>query len=285
MLVFKQVAELKKYLFSQQQTGSSIGFVPTMGALHNGHISLVNRSKNETDITVCSIFVNPTQFNESADLEKYPRTLENDLDLLIGAQTDVVFAPSVTQVYPKGLKTEINIKLGQLAKVMEGSSRPGHFEGMMQVVNRLLDIVEPDKLFMGQKDFQQAAIVKEMIKQTKRPTELVVCPIIREDNGLAMSSRNQRLSKEERETAKILSESLQFVKTQISAKTIEQVKKEAVKMIEEAGLRPVYFEISDGETLKPLERWEESNYIVACLAAFLGNIRLIDNQIIKSPKV
>ena len=285
MLVIKQVAELKRFLTSKQQTGSSIGFVPTMGALHNGHISLINRSIKESDLTVCSIFVNPTQFNEASDLEKYPRTLESDLELLLEAGTDLVFAPSVLEVYPKGLETAVNIDLGQLATVMEGEFRPGHFEGMMEVVNRLLDIVEPDKLFMGQKDFQQAAIVNEMLKQTKRPTKLVVCPIIRESHGLAMSSRNERLSPEDRDTAKILSQSLKHVKANMGKKTIEQLKKEAVKLIKEAGLKPIYFEISDGDSLKPLESWEESDYIVACLAAFIGNIRLIDNEIIKFPKV
>jgi len=285
MLVFKQVAQLKKYLSSRQQRGSTIGFVPTMGALHSGHISLIKRSKIEANITVCSIFVNPTQFNDTSDLEKYPRTLENDLELLLNAQTDIVFAPSVLEIYPKGLKTAVEIELGQLATVMEGAFRPGHFEGMMEVVNRLLDIVEPNKLFMGQKDFQQAAIVQEMLNQTNRPTELVVCPIIRENNGLAMSSRNQRLSAEEKEQAKILYESLKFAKAQMLTKSIEQVKKEAVLMIEAEGLNSIYFEISDAISLKPLDNWEESKNIVACLAAFMGNIRLIDNAVIKSSKV
>lgn len=285
MLVFKQVEELKKYLSSKQQAGKTIGFVPTMGALHNGHISLINRSKQEVDITVCSIFVNPTQFDDATDLEKYPRTLENDLELLLNAQTEVIFAPTVLEVYPKGLETAVNINLGELATVMEGAFRPGHFEGMMEVVNRLLDIVEPDKLFMGQKDFQQAAIVKEMIKQTKRPTKLVVCPIIRESHGLAMSSRNERLGAEDRETSQILYKSLKHVKNNMATKSIEQLKKEAVKMIEDAGLKPVYFEVSDGNSLSALTEWEDSDYIVACLAAFMGNIRLIDNEIIKFPKV
>lgn len=285
MLVFKQVDKLQQFLSSKQQSGSTIGFVPTMGALHDGHISLINASNKATDITVCSIFVNPTQFDDPADLEKYPRTMENDVEKLLNAQTAVVFAPSVLEVYPKGLSTEVDVKLGVLASVMEGAFRPGHFEGMMQVVNRLLDIVNPDKLFMGQKDFQQAAIVKEMIKQTKRPTQLVVCPIIRESNGLAMSSRNTRMSEEERERAKVLSQSLEYVKANVDKKSIKQLKLEAVEMIEKAGLKAVYFEISDGVSLKSLENWEESDDIVACLAAFMGNIRLIDNEIIKSSKV
>lgn len=280
MLIFKTVSTLKTYLSKEQQTGSSIGFVPTMGALHNGHLSLIKNSLEHSDITVCSIFVNPTQFDDPKDLEKYPRTLEKDIELLHDCGNNVVFAPSVVEVYPEGLKTAVNVELGKLASVMEGAFRPGHFEGMMEVVNRLLDIVEPDHLFMGQKDFQQAAIVKEMIKQTKRNTLLHICPIIREESGLARSSRNERLSEDQRQRAKALHESLQHIKKHKEKKSISQLKKEANAIIQEAGMKPVYFEIVDGDSLQSIASFDESDYPVACLAAFMGEIRLIDNIIL-----
>lgn len=280
MYLFKTVADLKNFISHEKQTGKQIGFVPTMGALHNGHLSLIKESLAKTALTICSIFVNPTQFDDDKDLEKYPRTLENDMEILHDCGNHVVFAPSVHEIYPEGLDTQIKVKLGKLASVMEGAFRPGHFEGMMQVVNRLLDIVEADHLFMGQKDFQQAAIVKEMIKQTARPTTLHVCPIIREDNGLARSSRNERLSAKQRNQAKALYESLLFVKANKAKANIDALKNQALEIIQNAGLKPLYFEIVDGDSLQSISSFEDTDYPVACLAAFMGEIRLIDNMIL-----
>ena len=280
MYLFKTVADLKKFISVEKQTGKQIGFVPTMGALHNGHLSLIKESLANTDLSVCSIFVNPTQFDDATDLEKYPRTLEKDLEMLHDCGNHVVFAPSANEVYPKGLNTQVEVNLGKLASVMEGEFRPGHFEGMMQVVNRLLDIVMPEHLFMGQKDFQQAAIVKEMIKQTSRSTKLHICPIIREENGLARSSRNERLTDKQRDQAKALRESLLYVKANKSKAKIESLKTQALEIIQNAGMEPVYFEIVDGDSLQSISSFEESNYPVACLAAFMGEIRLIDNVIL-----
>ena len=192
MYIETTVHGLQERLSTYRKEGKTIGFTPTMGALHMGHISLVEISKQKCDITICCIFVNPTQFNEKTDLDKYPKTYDSDVEKLSNANVDILFFPSVSEVYPEGLKTEVELDFSALENVMEGEFRPGHFKGMAQVVKRLIDIVIPHKLFMGQKDFQQAAIVQYMLKELKMPIELCVCPIIREEHGLAMSSRNTR---------------------------------------------------------------------------------------------
>ena len=284
MLLFKKVAELQQYLQKVSSEGKTIGFVPTMGALHKGHLSLVNRAKSEASCTVVSIFVNPTQFNDKKDLKKYPRTLGNDIEMLSSVQTNVLFAPSAEEVYPEGLDTSLDLDFGQLATVMEGAFRPGHFDGMAQVVHRLLDIVQPDKLFMGQKDFQQLTIVRSMLKQLNHKTELVVCPIIREADGLAMSSRNRRLTPIYRKKAVLLSQILSKVKSNIHSRTPENMAKMAMKTLTEAGFKPEYFDIVDGVTLQPIKRFSDSDFIVALTAAWAGEIRLIDNMILKEQK-
>ena len=187
MFIFKKIEDLQDYLLGKRDAGQSIGFVPTMGALHEGHISLIKASKKVNEVTVCSIFVNPTQFDNADDLKKYTRNLAKDAKMLGNEETEVLFAPSVEEIYPKNLDTEVKLNFDQLTTVLEGKFREGHFEGMVQVVNRLLEIVQPNSLFMGQKDFQQAAIVKSMLLQQESTIKLVVCPIIREENGLAMS--------------------------------------------------------------------------------------------------
>ena len=207
MLLFKEVEPLKKYLKKKQASGLSIGYAPTMGALHQGHASLIQKAKAENDICVCSIFVNPTQFNDPKDLQKYPRTEGTDIALLVGLGNDILFYPSVEAVYPKGLQIP-TFDFGQVDKVMEGKFRPGHFDGVVEVVYRLLDIVEPDKLYMGQKDFQQFTLIQHMLNQLNAKTKLVVCPIIREIDGLALSSRNVRLTPENRTKAPIISKIL-----------------------------------------------------------------------------
>ena len=280
MYIFKKVEDLQNYLHQLRDSGKRIGFVPTMGALHAGHISLIEEANQGSDITVCSIFVNPTQFDNADDLAKYGRNLPKDAKMLGDAHTNVLFAPNVDEVYPPNLETEVDLDFGQLTKVMEGRFRTGHFEGMVQVVSRLLNIVEPDSLYMGQKDFQQAAIVKNMLQQQKRKTQLVVCPIIREPHGLAMSSRNERLSVEDRQVAKVLHEALLEAKQNLANKNMETLKKVAQEKIETAGLKLDYFEIADANTLLSIESTDQSTEIVACVAAYLKDVRLIDNMIL-----
>ncbi len=281
MFLIKTVKGLQEFLTPLREKGNTIGFVPTMGALHEGHLSLIRQAKEKCDYTVCSIFVNPTQFNDSADLEKYPRTIEEDTALLTSEKTDVLFLPSAKEVYPPGLDTLLTLDFGNLDKVMEGAFRPGHFEGMAQVVKRLLDIVEPDQLFMGQKDFQQLTIVRSMLQQLKMPIELVMCPIVREKDGLAMSSRNRRLPAEDRERAIILNKVLKKVAKKIDRKSPAKLIKKAMKKLDIPGFKPEYFSIVDGITLQPIKDFEDSDFVVACTAVWVGEIRLIDNRILK----
>lgn len=279
MFIFKTVDELQLHIRQLKSKGETIGFVPTMGALHNGHGSLITKAKTETSIAVCCIFVNPTQFNQAADLEKYPRTLEHDIDLLNTLKTDILFLPSVDAVYPKDVDTTVNLDFGTLDKLMEGEHRPGHFDGVAQVVKRLLDIVQPDKLFMGQKDYQQFSICRYMIEQLHIPTQIVVCPIIREESGLAMSSRNLRLTDEQRAIATNIHKVLQVVKTNFNRTNIAELKKNAIDSLSKiAEFQLDYFEIADGETLVPAT--ETSATVVACTAVFVGEVRLIDNIIL-----
>jgi pantoate--beta-alanine ligase len=284
MKIFKKVADLRQWLTSQT---SPIGFAPTMGALHEGHLELIRMSKREGCLAVASIFVNPTQFNDPKDLEKYPRTAEKDTALLLTAHCDALFMPPVDEVYPPGQDLTIDLDFRDLDKVMEGEFRPGHFKGMATVVNRLLDIVRPDKLYMGQKDFQQLSIVRDMIRQLALPVELIMCPTVREPDGLAMSSRNVRLSPEMRTAAPVIYDTLQWAKTALKQDIpVAEIKKEAFQRLFGAGLRPEYFEIVDGVSLEALAPrgallFSEDNGkhgpIVVCTAVFAGEVRLIDN--------
>ena len=282
MYLFKRVSDLQRYISSQRDQQKNIGFVPTMGALHEGHLTLIERSKSENDITVCSIFVNPTQFNDKKDLDKYPRTTANDISLLTQKGTEVLFLPPALEVYPKGLDTKLDLKMGQLDRVMEGEFRPGHFEGMAQVVKRLLDIVNPHHLYMGQKDYQQLTIVRSMIRQLNLPVKLVMCPIKREEDGLAMSSRNVRLKPDIRKRATILSETLKKAKEKIGKISPVEIQKEAMAALAITDFKPEYFRIVDGITLLPVEDANKSDEIVACTAVWAGEVRLIDNMILKS---
>lgn len=283
MYLFKKVADLQRHLDRQRQIGKTIGFVPTMGALHIGHASLIRRSAADTDCTVCSIFVNPTQFNEANDLAKYPRTPEKDIALLIEAGCNLLFMPSVEEVYPNGEKSDLNLDFGKLDKRMEGEHRPGHFAGVAQVVNRLLKIVRPDQLFMGQKDYQQFAIVQEMIAQLKLPVKLVMCATVREADGLAMSSRNMRLTPEQRVLAPMIYQTLSDAKANIYSQFPADIQTAAMRALKVPGVEPAYFEIVDGKTLQPVLIVEDHEYVVACTAARLGDVRLIDNMVLKTP--
>lgn len=279
--VIDTVSGLKNLIEHHKKSGHSIGFVPTMGALHRGHISLVKKARRENDLAVVSVFVNPTQFNDKNDLEKYPRTLEKDLVLLNPTKVDVVFAPSASEIYPDGEAVGADIDLGGLDTYMEGAFRPGHFKGMAQVVKRLLDIVTPDKLYMGQKDFQQFTIVAHMIKTLHIKTELVVCRIIREPNGLAMSSRNERLTNETRLAAGVIYKTLQTLKKYRNIKSVKDLESYGLQKLTTPIFEPEYLNIVNGYTLQPITSMDETPYAVACVAVWADGVRLIDNIILK----
>lgn len=281
--VAKTVGELSE-LLSAAYDKKKIGYVPTMGALHDGHASLIKASAAKCDITVCSIFVNPTQFNDASDLDKYPRTLAADVKILKAANCDIVFTPGVKDIYPSGTKSKLKLRLGKLEKVLEGEFRPGHFEGVAQVVKRLLDIVKPTMLFMGQKDFQQFTIIQSMIDQLKIPTELVVCPIKREKSGLAMSSRNARLEKDIKSRADILYHTLLEAKELLQlGYTTKQIESYALKAFKIPDFKPEYFRVVNGHDLLPIKNTSKVDYIVACTAVWAGEVRLIDNMILRTP--
>lgn len=282
MILFKKVSDLQKHLNSLKNKGLQIGFAPTMGALHKGHTSLIARSKADNHITVASIFVNPTQFNDKKDLEKYPRTPEKDIEMLEEAGCDILFMPDIEDIYPDGFTPSVKFNFGKLDKVLEGAFRPGHFDGMAQVVYRLLSIVEPDRLYMGQKDFQQQAIVASLIVQTLIKTELVVCDIVRENDGLAMSSRNVRLSPEDRAVAPMIYKALQSAADMLGEYAPAEIQKIAVgKLRDESRFKLEYFEIVDGRTLLPIRLFEDTDYAVALTAVWVGDVRLIDNIVLK----
>lgn len=268
--------ELVNLIDNLKKEGKKIGFVPTMGALHEGHLSLVKESKKSSDITVVSIFVNPTQFNDAEDLKRYPRTLDKDVELLKTVDCDIIFAPSVKEIYPEPDTRKFDF--GYLESVMEGAKRPGHFNGVGQVVSRLFDIVRPDKAFFGMKDFQQVAIIKNMVKQLKYNIEIIPCPIIREENGLARSSRNALLSDEHRKNAPHIYATLKKARTFVPEMGVKEVKEWIFNKINNNPyLETEYVEIVDDTTLKVTEDWSEPGSKVACVAVYAGKIRLIDN--------
>lgn len=276
MKVLNTKNELINLLDTYKSEGKKIGFVPTMGALHEGHLSLVKESKNHSDITVVSIFVNPTQFNDPEDLKRYPRTLNEDIELLKTVNCDIVFAPSVEEIYPEPDMRKFDF--GYLESVMEGAKRPGHFNGVGQVVSRLFDIVKPHKAFFGMKDFQQVAIIKTMIKQLQYDIEIIPCPIIREENGLAKSSRNTLLDENHKKSAPHIYATLKAAKDLIHQMKVSELKKWITDEInQDPYLETEYVEIVDDTTLKIIEDWSEQGKKVACVAVYAGKIRLIDN--------
>jgi len=277
MDLIRTVRQLQDAVASLRRKGKTIGFVPTMGALHKGHLSLIKQCIDDNDICVVSIFVNPTQFNNPEDLEKCPRDLKRDTEYLIGMGVDIVFAPSVEEIYPEPDTRQFDF--GQLDKVMEGEHRPGHFNGVAQVVSRLFDIVEPDKAYFGEKDFQQLAIIRVMVKQLGLPVQIVPMPIVRETSGLAMSSRNERLSLRQKEQAVNISKTLFWSKDEMYMRlSVRETIRQVIETINSFdGLKVEYFEIVDGSTLQPVEEWDESDYVMGCIAVFCGEVRLIDN--------
>jgi pantoate--beta-alanine ligase len=281
MIICHSVEELNKTLSKARKTKQTIGFTPTMGALHDGHFGLIRRSIAENELSVCSIFVNPTQFNNIEDLEKYPRDLQKDAAGLRQVGCHILFAPSVKDIYPPDIDTSVNIDLQGLDRLMEGEHRPGHFAGVVQVVKRLLDIVEPSKLYMGQKDFQQFSIIRFMIRHFRLTTELVVCPTQREPSGLAMSSRNVRLTPTHKRDADIIYTVLSAAKNWLNYLSIKEIEEKAIRFMSIKGFKPEYFTIINGETLQGIDHVKEASEIVACTAVWAGNVRLIDNMTLR----
>ncbi len=276
MKLVHTIKELQSELDALRNIGKTIGLVPTMGALHAGHASLVKRAVAENDVVVVSDFVNPTQFNDRNDLIKYPRTLDADCELLEKVGASFVFAPSVEEIYPE--PDTRRFSYAPLDTVMEGRFRPGHFNGVCQIVSKLFMIVEPDRAYFGEKDFQQLAIIREMVKQMEFKLQIVGCPIVREEDGMALSSRNARLSPEEREYALNISQTLFESRMFAASHTVAETQKFVENAIAASkGLRLEYFEIVDGNSLQKIANWEDTEYAVGCITVFCGEVRLIDN--------
>lgn len=292
MFLYKQSGQINAYLMHVKSEGKTLAFVPTMGALHDGHLSLIRLGKDKADLVICSIFVNPTQFNQKEDFLNYPNTLPEDLEKLEASGCDMVFVPSIAEVYPKGAEAyRLNLDMGAWTDSLEGAFRPGHFEGMMQVVAQLLEIVPADVLIMGQKDYQQWSIVREMLAQLDLSTQVMRASIVRENDGLAMSSRNRRIDASMRPEANILFKALSHAKNRYDnlseenafgvALSPNDIAAECRKLIDKSSLNLEYFEIVDGLTLQPVDNFDAHSTVVALMAGWLGDVRLIDNMILK----
>lgn len=281
MKIFKKILDIQSYLQIQKDQGLSVGFVPTMGALHKGHLSLLETCKANCDIGVVSIFVNPTQFNDKKDLEKYPRTIGKDITQLIDGGCDVLFYPEVEEMYPPGEITRI-YDLKNLENLFEGAYRPGHFQGVCQVVDKLFSIVQPQSVFFGQKDYQQCMVIKRLIDITPsfRSIKMTIVPTMREPDGLAMSSRNVRLSEEEKQLAPTIYQTLLFLKEALEAGPMKAIKEAAALKLNERRFITDYVGIADAYSLDPVDEWDGQQPLVALIAAFLGPVRLIDNLVI-----
>jgi pantoate--beta-alanine ligase len=284
MIIFKNSDRLSQYLIAQKNDGKSVGFVPTMGALHPGHLALVKTAQKENDLVACSIFINPTQFNNPDDFTHYPVTVEKDLELLIEAGADVVFMPSVEEIYPPGYVKK-QYDLGDIETVLEGHYRPGHFQGVCQVVDRLLALLQPNQLYLGQKDFQQCMVIKRLVQLTglEEKINIRIIPTFREPDGLAMSSRNLRLNPEQRQKAPSLYRELNDIKEHLHTASFGRLKSTAKEHLEKNGFLVDYIEIANQQDLSPATT--NSTPLVALVAASLGNIRLIDNLLLNEPSV
>lgn len=282
MLIVQSVKELKAAVAAARAAGNSVGLVPTMGALHAGHQSLVTRCRQENGTVVVSVFVNPTQFNNKEDLRTYPRDAEADARLLEAAGCDIAFMPTVEEIYPEP-DTRV-FDLGPVAQVMEGAMRPGHFNGVAQIVSKLFDMVTPDRAYFGEKDFQQIAVIRQMVRTCGYKLEIVPCPIVREADGLALSSRNVRLSPQLRKIApniaRILRESCNFAQSHTVTQT-EQWVTDSINAYHD--MQVEYFSIVDGDSLMPVAHWTDSNHVVGCVTVYCGDVRLIDNIAYKKP--
>ncbi len=271
--------DLSDFLLTQKAAGKVLGLVPTMGALHAGHVSLINIARENSDVVICSIFVNPTQFNDPADLERYPRPVNDDIAKLEEAGCDVLFLPPVEEMYKQD--EQWHLELGEVENILEGKFRPGHYQGVTQIVSKLFDIIKPDIAFFGQKDFQQFKIISRMTVLLKFPVKLVMCPIVREESGLALSSRNIHLSDKEHQQALALSKALQITKNNFTEKPLEALKADAIEFLNSSeGVELEYFEICNADDLQPVHS-KNVQHIVALVAAYVGKTRLIDNLILK----
>jgi len=282
MIIIKKANDLHHHLEQCRERNEDIGFVPTMGALHDGHLSLLKTSLKENKLSVCSIFVNPAQFNDPTDFKKYPSTIDDDILKLETNGCDILFVPSVAEIYPDGFEVKKKYELGYLDNILEGEFRPGHFQGVCMAVERLLLIVQPDKLYLGQKDYQQCMIITRLaqLMGLEERVEIRICPILREKDGLAMSSRNMRLSKEERAKAPALYETLVFLQQNIRNGSLQDLKKQATDDLQKKGFKPDYVEIANAETLKPINEWDARTNILGLVAAYIDGVRLIDNMML-----
>lgn len=286
MVILRTINDVTQYVATQRGRGASVGLVPTMGALHEGHISLVERAVSDNDTVVVSVFVNPTQFNNPDDLASYPRKEEDDVRLLAQAGASAVFAPSVDEVYPGGPDAQEKhvFDLGVAAEVMEGKYRPGHFQGVAQIVSKLFRIVNPDRAYFGEKDFQQIAVIRNMIKSEGIRVEIVPCPIKRADDGLALSSRNSLLTPEQRKVAPEIHAALKDSVEYSLNHSVRATHDSVVERIDAVPhMRVEYFEIVDGRTLQAIDEWEESPDVVGCITVYCGKVRLIDNIAYRLP--
>lgn len=279
MIIFKSASTIKKYIIDKKNQGITIGFVPTMGALHEGHISLVNDCKKRSALAVASIFVNPTQFNNSADFDKYPITIAQDIDMLEKSGCDILFYPSHEEIYPDEILKSYH--LGYLETIMEGKYRPGHFQGVCQVVERLLEIVQPNDLYLGQKDYQQCLVIKELVKILKIDIQVHINETVREKGGLAMSSRNKRLNMIERTQASKIYQALYIIKMELKPGNLMEIKNKAIHYLEENKFKVDYVEVADAVTLRLLDQWDGTFPVVILTAAYLNEVRLIDNLVMK----
>ena len=277
MIIFQLIKELKRTLRALQLDGKSVGFVPTMGALHEGHLELVRKAVSENDICVCSIFVNPIQFNNKEDLAKYPRNLDTDFKKLKSVGCNMVFVPEVLEMYPE--PDQSNFDLGHLDKILEGEFRPGHFNGVAIVVKKLFEIVEPDRAYFGEKDFQQLAVINRLVEIENLSVQIIPCPTIREKDGLAMSSRNSRLTEKERKIAPIIYQNLCAIKESYNGRNAKEIQSRAIEILNSMeGMKVEYLEIVNARTLLPLKiENTRGDGAIALIATFLGNVRLIDN--------
>jgi len=280
MMIFKHIRDIQPYLQTRQNNGLTTGFVPTMGALHKGHISLVSKAKKEADVVVSSIFINPTQFNDPKDFDKYPVTLDKDIYVLEKAGCDVLFLPAVAEMYPEGLQSPKKYELGYLETVLDGAFRPGHFQGVCQVVEKLVRILQPNKLFLGQKDYQQCMVIKKLVGLLGVNTTIIIAPTQRELDGLAMSSRNTRLTEADRARAPLIYKTLQMIKQEIKPGDISELKTKAITILTAESFKVDYIEIAAADNLQLLDHWDGVTPLVALAAAFIGEVRLIDNLLL-----
>lgn len=285
MILLKTAAHLAAYFSSKKISQKNIGFVPTMGALHAGHRSLLQDAVANNPVTVCSIFVNPTQFNDPADFQKYPITIEKDIEMIESVGTGILFMPAVHEIYPNGIHTLPSFNLGRLEEIFEGKFRPGHFQGVCQVMSRLLSIVKPGNLYMGQKDYQQCLVISRLIEIMHEGVTMHTCPTVREPDGLAMSSRNVRLSPEARKKAVTISQVLQEIKQGIADTDLQTLINNGHTRLQHEGFRIDYLAAANAATLEPVDRQHDNTAIVALIAAFIDDVRLIDNMVITPSSV